>query len=297
MLKHHNLSPVNPRRVVILGANGFIARDLAQFLPTQGMPVEVIGSAQVDLLQPDAAEKLRARLRAEDALIVTSALTPEKGRDEATAAKNLAMIKHVCAAIKASSCAQVIEMSSDGVFGDQEKPFTEGTPLTGISPYGKMHAEREVLLAEAAKARTPLCIIRPCAVYGAKDTHNAYGPNRFLRSALKERQIILFGEGEEERDHLYIRDLSKLIALCLARRTEGVLNAATGQAVTFRDLAQQIVKHCPEPVEIIRQPRATVVNSRRHFDVGLLRREFPDFRCRGLAEGLAEMRGELAGTS
>lgn len=295
MLKHHNPSPVNPRRVVILGANGFIARDLAQFLPTQGMPVEMIGSAQVDLLQPDAAEKLRARLRGEDALVVTSALTPEKGKDVKTFMRNLTMAASVCEAVEAVPCAQIIYLSSDAVFEDQAGRFTEETPRVGIGLYGKMHAAREEMLASsAAMARTLLCIVRPCAVYGAGDTHSSYGPNRFLRTALKDRKIQLFGDGEEQRDHICVRDLSRLIALCLARRTEGALNAATGEAVTFLEVAQQIVRVWAQPVEIVRLPRAagaTIMH--RQFDVGLLRREFPEFQCRGLGQGLAEMRDEL----
>lgn len=295
MLKHHNSTPVNPRRVVILGAKGFIARDLAQFLPTQGMPVEVIGSAQVDLLQPDAVEKLRARLRTEDVLIVTSALTPEKGKDVKTFMRNLTMAASVCSAVEAAPCAQVVYLSSDAVFEDQTGRFTEETPRVGIGLYGKMHAAREEMLAcSAAVARTPLCVVRPCAVYGAGDTHSSYGPNRFLRTALKDRKIQLFGDGEERRDHICVRDLSRLIALCLARRTEGALNAATGQAVTFLEVAEHIVRLCPNPVEIIRQPRAAgAVIAHRHFDVSLLRREFPEFQCRPLAQGLAEMRDAL----
>jgi len=47
-----------------------------------------------------------------------------------------------------------------------------------------MHRTRELMLAAEAKA--PLAILRLTAVYGAGDTHNSYGPNRFLRQALKD---------------------------------------------------------------------------------------------------------------
>lgn len=295
MLKHHNATPKNPARVVILGANGFIARDLAQFLPTDGMSVEVIGSAQVDLLQPDATEKLQAHLRKDDALVITSALTPEKGKDVPTFMRNLAMAASVCAAVEAAPCAHIVYLSSDAVFEDGAGRFTEQTPRVGIGLYGKMHAAREEMLGySAAAARTPLCIVRPCAVYGAGDTHSSYGPNRFLRTALRDRKILLFGDGEELRDHLCVRDLARLISLCLARRTEGALNAATGQAVTFLEIAQEIAQLCPQRVEILRQPRtAGAVITHRHFDVALLRSEFPDFQCRSLTQGLTEMRNQL----
>ena len=149
-------------------------------------------------------------------------------------------------------------------------------------------------LVACAAAKTPLCIIRPCAVYGAGDTHNSYGPNRFFRTALKDGRISLFGNGEEQRDHIHVHDLSRLVALCLSRRTEGALNAATGQAVPFLEVAQSIAGLCPRPVEIIRQPRAPgAVITHRHTDVSLLRREFPEFQCRPLTQGLTELGREL----
>lgn len=298
MLKHHHATPTPPARVVILGATGFIARDLAQFLGSQQVPAELVGSARVDLLQPDAVEKLRARLRPDDALVVTSALTPEKGKDVPTFMKNLTMAASVCAAVEASPCAHLVYLSSDAVFEDPPTLLSEQAPRAGIGLYGKMHAAREEMLHfSAAVAKTPLCIIRPCAVYGAGDTHNSYGPNRFFRTALKDRKVQLFGNGEEQRDHIHVRDLTRLIGLCLARRTAGALNAATGRAVTFMEAAQQVARLCPQPVEIICQPRAAnAVITHRHFDVSLLLREFPDFHCQALADGLAQVHRQLTST-
>lgn len=298
MLIHHLQSPAPPSRVVILGAKGFIAHDLAEHLTTQGVPVELIGSAQVDLLQPDAGEKLRARLQPDDAVVVAAALTPEKGRDVPTFMKNLAMMASVCAAVEAAPCAQIIYLSSDAVFADQPTPISEETPRTGIGLYGTMHAARErMLLHSAASASIPLCIIRPCAVYGAGDTHNSYGPNRFLRQAIRDRKIQLFGQGEEQREHIAVRDLSRLIGLCLAHRTAGAVNAATGQAVSFHEVARLVAQLCPDPVELIYSPRAPgTVITHRHFDVSLRVREFPDFQCLPLAEGLAAMHRQMTAT-
>ena len=51
-------------------------------------------------------------------------------------------------------------------------------------------------------ARRDLAILRPTLIYGAGDPHNGYGPNRFRRLAATGKPIILFGEGEERRDHV-----------------------------------------------------------------------------------------------
>lgn len=297
MLKHHHSTPTAPKRVVVLGANGFIARDLARHLAEDGIPHLAIGSARVDLLSPDSVEKLGGLVQPDDALVVTSALTPEKGRDVRTFMKNLTMIQHLCQWLETGKCAQVVYLSSDAVFDEAASLVSEATPRVGVGLYGLMHAAREQMLQSTlAKPQIPLCVVRPCAVYGAGDTHNSYGPNRFLRLALKEKKITLFGNGEEQRDHIYVRDLSRLIALCLAHKTEGAINAATGRAVSFYEVAQEIIHLVPPTVRLDCLPRAAPI-THRHFDVSLRVREFPEFRCTPLEIGLAEMGKELAARS
>ena len=82
-----------------------------------------------------------------------------------------------------------------------------------------MHRTRELMLAREAKA--PLAVLRLTAIYGAGDTHNSYGPNRFLRQALKDGRIPLFGNGEETRDHLHVDDAVDLILKVDLARVDG----------------------------------------------------------------------------
>ena len=131
-------------------------------------------------------------------------------------------------------------------------------------------------------------ILRPCAMYGAGDTHNSYGPNRFLRTALKDRRIQLFGQGEEQRDHLHVEDCAKLIELCLRQRITGLLNAATGQSVSFMNVAQQVAAIVGS-MAVKGQPRSGPI-THRHFDVTGLIKLFPMYRFTPLADGLRQMR-------
>jgi nucleoside-diphosphate-sugar epimerase len=156
-----------------------------------------------------------------------------------------------------------------------------------------MHRTRELLVLQAAgRAGSPALILRPCALYGAADTHNSYGPNRFLRSALAEGRIALFGQGEEKRDHVAVQDFSRLIGLCLAQRTAGTLNVATGQAVSFADLGDLVSGICPRAVRIEGSERTTSV-VHRHFDGAVLMRAFPTFAFTKLRDGLRAMTAEL----
>jgi nucleoside-diphosphate-sugar epimerase len=287
MLTHTFPSPVSPERVVILGANGFVARALRLDLERAGIATLALGSADLDLTAPQAGSRLAALLRPADALVVTAALTPDKGKDPATLLKNLRMIEQVAAALAARPCAQVVYFSSDAVYDESVALVDERTTAAPKDLYGLMHLTRETALLQVClKPAIPLAILRPGAIYGAGDTHNSYGPNRFVRSALADGRIKLFGQGEETRDHVALADVVALAVLTLRHRSAGVLNAVSGEAVTFAALAAQISRLADRTVAIETLPRGGPVTHRR-FDVTRRRRAFPDFRPTPLADGLA----------
>jgi UDP-glucose 4-epimerase len=289
MLTHTFSAPRPSSRVVILGTKGFVPRALATHFEGSAMPVLAIGSNQIDLLDLAAPAKLAALLQPEDVLVMTAALTPEKGRDVGTLIKNLRMAEHVVAALAARPCAHLVYFSSDAVYDPRVEVVTESAPAAPGDLYGVMHLARELALAQgAAKAGVPFCILRPCAIYGAGDTHNGYGPNRFVRSALTEGKIKLFGGGEETRDHVFIGDVVGLTAQVIAHRSTGTLNLISGHPVTFAKLADAIALLVGKPVTLEAQPRANPVTHRR-FDVASLHRAFPSHRSTPLEEGLAVM--------
>jgi UDP-glucose 4-epimerase len=152
-----------------------------------------------------------------------------------------------------------------------------------------MHIGREKILGQATKAaRIPFTIVRPCAIYGAGDTHNSYGPNRFARTATESGKITLFGNGEEKRHHVFVGDVAEVIRLCIVHGSTGVINAATGKAVSFAEAAGLIARAAGPGVAIEFLPRATAVTY-RHFDLSALAQAFPDFRAMPLEKGLAQM--------
>lgn len=289
MIKHHHSQPQPPGRVVVLGARGFLGSQLVRRL-NNAVP---LGSTDVNLLEPASVEKLRGIVRDGDALVFASALTPDKGKDARTQMKNLAMGEHVAAVIEAAKFAHVIYISSDAVYEDDVNPVWETSCASPTTLYGLMHLMRErMILVAAQKSAAPVMVLRPCVMYGAGDPHNSYGTNRFLRTARKDRQIALFGQGEEQRDHLYVLDCARLIELCLQHRTAGMLNAATGKAVSFMEAAQTVAKLVGGEVAIKGQPRSGPI-THRHFDITETLKAFPSFRFRSLREGLAEVVEQL----
>jgi len=288
VIEHHLVAPESPSRVVVLGASGFVGKNLVSHLADLGIATVPLSSTEIDLCTPESVTALQRVIREDDALVLVSAITPDKGKDIRTLMKNLKMGEHVSTFLEQSACSHVVYISSDAVYEDGANPVRETSCCSPASFHGLMHLARERMLAYAlGKSGVPYIFLRPCALYGADDTHNSYGPNRFLRTARKEGIITLFGNGEEKRDHVYIKDFSRLIGLCLMHRSEGILNVATGRSISFFDLAQMVNGLCENEVQIECLPRGMPI-THRHFDIALTLRAFPSFQYTPLQTGLSE---------
>lgn len=276
-----------PSRVVVLGSSGFVGSALMKCLNNSNINAVGVTSRDIDLRTEESIQQLSDFFKKDDAVVFVSALTPDKGRDPRTMIQNLKMADHFARSLNGNpGISQLVYVSSDAVYDDTLSFVRESSPCNPGAYHGAMHLSRELILKQAAKeAKTPLLILRPSAIYGAGDTHNSYGPNRFISMAKKEGKIPLFGEGEEKRDHVYIGDLSRLLKLVLIHRSEGVLNAVTGSSVTFRDVAEHVRKLVGESVKVEFSPRANPV-AHRHFDTTELMAAFPKFQTTAIETGL-----------
>lgn len=284
MLQHHNATPTKPDRVVVLGSRGFIGRHLIAHLKDEAISALAVGSDQIDLTGADAGERLAAVLRADDAVVMLNAITPDKGRDIDIMMRNLAMAHAVCVALAKQPVAHMVYVSSDAVYPFTAGLVSENSPAAPIDLYGSMHRTREIMFESTVKA--PLAIVRPTLVYGTDDSHNSYGPNRFRRQAAKDGKITLGGEGEETRDHIAVQDLVRLIGVIVSHRSAGKLNLATGRSVSFQELARLVAAQFDRPVEIVFTPRGSPV-THRTFDVTACRKAFPTFVFTPLRDGLS----------
>lgn len=286
MLRHHNSSPAAPARTVVLGSGGFIGGAILRKLEASGHAVVGLGRKELDLLDDGAAERLASLLRAHDALVIVSARAPCK--TPTMMLENIRMMASVCEAVAKRPVAHLLYVSSDAVYADGPLPLTEASPAAPTSLHGAMHLAREQMLLSVAGS-TPLAILRPTLVYGAGDPHNGYGPNRFRRQANRGETIVLFGEGEERRDHVDVDDIAEIVGLILDHRSAGVLNIATGTVASFRALAEKAVALSARQVTIKNSPRNGPMphNGYRPFDPAATLKAFPGFRYTAIDAGLA----------
>ena len=295
MLTHVNAKPRLPDRIVVIGASGFVGGAVVAQLKHQGAKVLAVSRHDVDLLAPHASQTLKALLQQGDAVVAAAARAPCK--DVPMLIDNMIITKAILDAVTSVGVSHVVNISSDAVYPDEPLPLTEKTPTAPTTLHGVMHLAREIAFASEVKA--PLAILRPSLLYGAEDPHNGYGPNRFRRQANAGEEIVLFGEGEERRDHVLIDDVAELATRVLARRSRGVLNIATGTVHSFRAIAEKAAELSPRKVAVNGRPRQGPMphNGYRPFDIAAAHAAFPDFAYTPLFEGMAKVQRTMAGNA
>lgn len=288
MLTLHSPSGDYCPRTVILGSGGFVGQACACALTASQIPVIGITRQDIDLLAPDVPSILAQRLRVDDCLIIAAASAPCKTTTQLF--DNVRMMHTICAALRQQPVEHVIYISSDAVYRDSDGALSESSCAEPGSLHGAMHLTREIML-RTELLQTSLACVRPTLIYGAADPHNGYGPNRFLRLALSGEDIKLFGQGEEQRDHIHIADVADLVRRCVLYRASGIVNAITGATLSFRAIAELCLELCRSEGRMVVTPRVGAMphGGYRPFDPALLRAIFPDYHPRSLVSGLDHM--------
>jgi len=281
-LHHLNPQPVRPKKVVVVGAGGFIGGSVARDLMNDGVNTVPISRREIDFLDNSAAVKFQSVVQGADALVVALAEAPCK--DSSVLVRNIQMLDPIASVIGEMANLHVVYISSDAVYADSSSVLHEDSCCTPTTIHGVMHLAREIMLGLAVKS--PLAIVRPTMVFGDDDSHNGYGPNRFKREAVNNETIRLFGEGEELRDHVWVNDVTAIIAGILYKRSAGVVNAVTGEVNSFREIASMIVNnlHSASTIEASERTVPMPHNGYRAFDNSLLREAFPEITLTTLSD-------------
>ena len=277
-------------RIVILGHTGFIGNALLRTFEKEGKEVHGFSSATLDLRIPDSLQKIENLIDEQTVLIVASAVTREKGDTFEVFNANSLMIANVARFLESHQVKKCVYFSSIAVYGDPETnlAINESTGVRPDSYYALAKYAGEFILTEASKrAGFPLVILRASRVYGPGDTHNTYGPMKFIRNILDEGKVYLFGEGEELRDHLYIDDLVRLTDRLMSGAATGTFNLVTGKSQSFRELTSLLDRISTRPFNVINVERKKPF-IHQEFDIRKFLQAAPGFTFTDIRRGLQE---------
>jgi len=226
------------KRIIVLGRNGFIAKNLIKLLKKKRINYLAFSKKRLNLEKKISVNFLQKIVKPTDQIVFISAVAPVK--NNLMLKKNVLILNNVVEALRNIKFSQILYISSDAVYDDNARVINENTARTPVSLHGNMHLIRENTLKNFFEDK--LCIVRPTLIYGKNDPHNGYGPNKFLRQVMNLEDISLFGMGEEKRDHICVTDVVNVIYYCLQNNFRGCLNIASGKILSFMNIARECLK-------------------------------------------------------
>ena len=145
--------------------------------------------------------------------------------------------------------AKVIFSGTRGQYGPAVKlPVTEEAPTNpkGIYEVSNLTAEKIIQVYNDVHDVHSV-LLRLTNVYGPRSQmkHSQFGVvNWFVRQALDDEIISLFGDGNIKRDFLYIDDCVDALLMCATCDSARgqILNVGIDQPSTFRELAETLIR-------------------------------------------------------
>ena len=272
------------KRIVIIGSSGIISQNLQKKLKEKKLKFVTFGRKDINLKTNKSPEVLNKKIKNNDIIIFISAEAPAKNMEMFF--NNIKICDNVCKALEGKKINKLIYISSDAVYSDTPKKINEKSKTVPDSIHGMMHLMREINLQINFKKK--LCILRPTLIYGFGDTHQGYGPNRFINLARKNKDIFLFGKGEERRDHLYIDDLINILFKCIKTNKFGIYNLASGTVNSFNKIANIAVTLTKSKSKIFNTKRAGLMphNGYRPFNVAFINKNFQNIELNTIENGI-----------
>ncbi len=250
--------------VLITGGAGFIGSHLAEELLHKGYKVRVLDNfltgkpENLSHLKTDSLEVIEGDVR--DKNLVSKAV---KGVDFVFHLAALTSVPFsfknplLCEEINVLGSLNVVEAalearvqklifsSSSAVYGDvQSLPVLEEERLNPLSPYASSKFSVEKHL-EVNKDKLKSVVLRLFNLYGLRQDPNseyAAAIPRFIERIKRGENIVIYGDGEQTRDFLYIKDGVKVFWLAAIKELPSatVMNIGSGERVSINQLAETL---------------------------------------------------------
>ncbi len=154
---------------------------------------------------------------------------------------------------------KLVLSTSAAIYGDNPVcPKVETMFPEPKSPYAITKLDDEYYCNMFAKeGRLSTACLRYFNVFGPRQNpKSAYAAAVpiFITKALKNEDITIFGDGEQTRDFIFVKDIAAANAFMAESDFTGVYNVAYGGRLTINDLAEKIVKILGSSSKIVHLP-------------------------------------------
>ncbi|MEZ5385669.1 MAG: SDR family oxidoreductase [Prosthecobacter sp.] len=255
-------------KVLITGGAGFIGSHIAQTLHSRGADIVVLddfstgtaenldwhGHGGLECVEGDAGDEvlLKKIMPGCDWVFHEAAVAsvPQSVAEPvATHRTNLDATLNLLVAARDAGVKRFLFASSSAIYGDSEvEKKHEGLPPIPITPYGlqKYASERYGQLFHQLYG-LPTVSLRYFNVFGPRQSFNSPYSGviaKFCTAMLKGEAPLIFGNGEQSRDFVFIDNIVQANLMCAEAPEETVagkvFNAATGSNISLRQLVADI---------------------------------------------------------
>jgi UDP-glucose 4-epimerase len=243
--------------VLITGGAGFIGRHLADHLAERdGIAVTVIDNeslgdrkhldlSKVRFIPGDLRnrDELRPALEGQDAVVHLAADTRvvESIDDPAhNFESNVVGTFNLLELCRELGVIRIVAASTGGaILGDVEPPVHEQMAPQPTSPYGASKLMLEgYLSAYASSYDMSTCALRFSNVYGPRSFHKGSVVAHFYKQILAGERPVVYGNGSQTRDFLYVGDLVEGIWTAVQSPVQGAYQLGSGTPTTVNQLLE-----------------------------------------------------------
>lgn len=249
------------KKTIITGGAGFIGSHIAEELVQQGYKVIVLDNLRtgfkenldgldVEFVEGDVLNKglIRGMAQNVEAIFHLAALVsvPESLQRIQTCLQiNTIGTLNILDVAKEANCHKTVLSSSAAVYGDDPVlPKLEHMIPEPLTPYAITKLDGEYYMDMYRNQwGVPTVSLRYFNVFGPRQsTTSAYAAvvPIFIKSALGNRPLVVYGDGKQTRDFVYVKDVVRA-NLYAMNKGHGVYNVALGQSISVLELAEKII--------------------------------------------------------
>ncbi|MDD5702273.1 MAG: SDR family oxidoreductase [Dehalococcoidales bacterium] len=254
-------------RAVVTGGAGFIGSHIADGLADRGWQITIIdnlstgrreniqhlvGAGRAELIEGSITDLslLQKVFEGVDYVFHEAAISSVPRSIDNPAASNEANITgtlNVLLAARDNRVKKVVFASSASVYGDAPAlPKQEDMKPDPLSPYAltKLTAEYYCRIFNDI-FKLPTASLRYFNVYGprqAPDSQYAAVIPKFIQSIIEGKSPVIFGDGEQSRDFVFVKDVVAVNILAAETGATGIFNIGQGEKITLNELTRIMLK-------------------------------------------------------
>lgn len=237
------------KNIIIFGANGNVGKYIIPLLKKKNF-VYFPTSTECDLKNSSSINKFFNQLPDKKYIILYLATKVSKNKENIHNYKaNVVMLKNLLKEFKNFNLEKFIYFSTVDIYQKNKsiKIIHEISRKQPDSLYAKSKFINENLLIKNIYKKK-LLIFRMPGIYGCQ--LNSF-INDIKSKIISKRKIVIYNNGENYRDFLHIKDLSKIICLFVKTKFSGIFNISTGKSLSIMEIVLLIKKKYNSDSKII----------------------------------------------